>query len=310
MHHTIVAVMFLTVSRFVFWPYFAGIAVILIGLWEARNDIAAARGLDKVVALGRLCFAAPLATFGAEHLTSATSIAQLVPSWMPWHLFWAYFVGFALIFAALSIALRIQISLSGTLLGIMFLLFVAMMDIPGTAANPHNRISWALTLRELAFAGGAWAATGFQPASRTEDGRRTTGNPLVTLAGFMIAIPAIFYGVEHFLHPLNVPGVPLEKLMPLWIPARAFISYLTGAVLVIAGTAILLRQKTRMAATYLGGLILVLVLLVYVPIAIAVPSTAGDGDKIEGLNYLFDTLLFSGTILVLAGATPAPARTG
>jgi uncharacterized membrane protein len=308
LEHTAAAALFLIVSRFVFWPYFAGFAIIVIGLIEAGKDISAASGLDKVVALGRLCYAAPLAAFGAEHLTSANAISQMVPSFVPWHLFWAYFVGFALILAALSIVLRIQAGLSGTLLGIMFVLFVAMMDIPGVVADPHNRFSWILALRELAFAGGAWAVAG-AAISGTQKGEmhRPRGAIFVALATFMIAIPAIVYGVEHFLHPEHVPVVPLEKLMPLWIPARTFVSYLTGAVLVVSGTAILLRQKARMAAAWLGTLALVLVLLVYVPIAAAVPSSAGDDAKVEGLNYIFDTLFFCGTILVLAAATPKAA---
>ena len=74
----------------------------------------------------------------------------------------------------------------------------------------------------------------------------------------LIAIAAIFYGVEHFLHPANVPGVPLEKLTPAWIPGRLIIGYLTGAILLVAGASILVAKKTRMAATYLGTWILLL----------------------------------------------------
>src|ERR1700722_13994971 len=86
----------------------AGVILIAVGVLAAKNDVARARGLDKVVALGYLCFAAPLAVFGAEHLSAAQGIAQGVPKFMPWHLFWAYFVGFALIAASLSIAQKIQ----------------------------------------------------------------------------------------------------------------------------------------------------------------------------------------------------------
>jgi hypothetical protein len=120
----------------------------------------------------------------------------------------------------------------------------------------------------------------------------------------LIAIAAIFYGVEHFLHPANVPGVPLEKLMPAWIPAHPLISYLTGAILVIAGTCILLDKKTRMAATYLGAWIVLLVLFIYGPILIAALADPSTAVKVEGINYFADTLLFSGAILALASATP------
>ena len=47
----------------------AGLALLVIGLLAAKNDLARARGIDKIVALTYLCFAIPLAVFGAEHLS-------------------------------------------------------------------------------------------------------------------------------------------------------------------------------------------------------------------------------------------------
>jgi uncharacterized membrane protein len=120
----------------------------------------------------------------------------------------------------------------------------------------------------------------------------------------LIAIAAIFYGVEHFLHPVNVPGVPLEKLMPPWIPGRMVISYLTGAILLVAGACMLLAKKTRMAATYLGTWIVLLVLFIYGPILIASLADPSTAVQVEGINYFADTLLFAGAILALASATP------
>jgi hypothetical protein len=278
----------------------AAILLFLIALWAARSDIARARGLDKMVVLSNLCFALPLAVFGAEHLSAAQFIQQGVPSFVPWHLFWAYFVGFALLAAALSIATKIQVSWSGLLFGIMMFLFVAMMDIPGTLADPRNRFSWALTLRELAFGGGGWLL-----ASSAMRGRGQ--GIFITVGRVLTGIAAIFYGVETFLHPLGMPGIPLEKLMSEWIPARPLIGYLTAAILVAAGSAILLAKKTRMAATYLGTWIVLLVVFVYGPILIASLLDPSTAVKVEGLNYFFDTLLFGGTILALASATP---RTG
>jgi uncharacterized membrane protein len=119
-----------------------------------------------------------------------------------------------------------------------------------------------------------------------------------------VGIAAIFYGVEHFLHPVACPGVPLEKLMPAWIPGRLLIGYLTGTILLVAGTGILLAKKTRMAATYLGTWIVLLVVCIYGPILIAQISAPSTEVQIEGINYFFDTLLFAGTILALASATP------
>ena len=127
---------------------------------------------------------------------------------------------------------------------------------------------------------------------------------LVAIGRVVIGMAAMFYGVEHFLHPINVPGVPLEKLMPAWIPGRMLISYLTGAFLVVCGTAILMAKKTRTAATYLGTWILLLVLFIYGPILITSLLDPSTDVKVEGINYFADTLLFAGAILALASATP------
>jgi len=220
---------------------------------------------------------------------------------MPWRLFWAYFVGFALLSASLSIATKIQVRWSGLLFGIMMFLFVAMLDIPGALASPRDRFAWTLAIREMSFAGGGWILAG---NAMREQGRGQGKSKLITVGRVLIAIAAIFFGVEHFLHPAACPGVPLEKLTPPWIPGRLLIGYLTGAILLVAGASILLAKKTRLAATYLGTWIVLLVLFIYGPILIAQMSDPSTEVKIEGINYFADTLLFAGAILALASATP------
>ena len=300
MHSTILAT-FLEISRTAVSMCSAGLLLFLIALWTAKTDIARAGGLDKIVALSNLCFAIPLAVFGAEHLSGAKFIMLGVPSYMPWRLFFAYFVGFALLAASLSIATKIQVRWSGLLFGIMMVLFVAMLHIPRALANPRDRISWVIVIREMSFAGGGWILAG---NAMREQGRGQGKGKLITVGRVLIAIAAIFYGVEHFLHPANVPGVPLEKLTPAWIPGRLIIGYLTGAILLVAGASILVAKKTRMAATYLGTWILLLVLFIYGPILIAALADPSTAVKVEGINYFADTLLFAGAILAVASATP------
>jgi len=300
MDSTILAA-FLEISRPTVSMCSAGILLFLVAIWAAKTDIARAGGLDKIVALSNLCFAVPLAVFGAEHLSGARSIMLGVPSYMPWRLFWAYFVGFALLAASLSIATKIQVRWSGQLFGIMMVLFVAMLHVPRALASPGDRIAWVIVIREMSFAGGGWILAG---NAQREQGRGQGKSKLITVGRVLIAIAAIFYGIEHFLHPANVPGVPLEKLTPVWIPGRLLIDHLTGAILVIAGASILLNKKTRTAATYLGTWIGLLVLFVYGPILITSLADPSSAVKVEGINYFADTLLFAGAILAVASATP------
>jgi uncharacterized membrane protein len=296
MHITFFAT-FLEISRTVVSMCSAGILLLLVALWAAKTDIARARGLDKIVALSNLCFAAPLAVFGALHLSAVEFVLPMVPSYMPWRLFWGYFFGFALLAASLSIATKIQVRWSGLLFGIAMFFFVALLDIPGALASPSNRFGWTLALREMAFGGGGWLLAGNAMSGQGK-------SRLITVGRVVIAIAAIFYGVEHFLHPEGALGVPLRKLTPAWIPGRLLIGYLTGAILLVAGACILLAKKTRMAATYLGTWIVLLVLFIYGPILITSLADPSTGVKVEGINYFFDTLLFAGAILALASATP------
>ena len=298
--HPAILLAFLEFSRTAVSMSAAAILLFPVALLAARADIAEARGLDKVVALSNLCFALPLAVFGAEHFSAAKFIKLGVPSYMPWPLFWAYFVGFALLAASLSVATKIEMRWSGLLFGIMMFSFVAMMDIPGVLTNPHARIPWTLLLRELAFGGGGWILAG--NASHDED-HGQGGSKLIAVGRVLIGIAAIFYGVENSLHTANVPGVPLEKLMPAWLPAHLLIGWLTSAILVVAGISILVAKKTRTAATYLGTWIALLVVFIYGPILIAALADP-SADKVEALNYFFDTQLFAGAVLALASASP------
>ena len=122
---------------------------------------------------------------------------------------------------------------------------------------------------------------------------------------FFVGVPSLFYGVEHLLHPEYVPGVPLNKLTPEWIPGRIFLSYFVGVILILAGVCLLMNKKARTAATTLGLTILLTVLWIYLPMLLAAPT------DVVALNFFFDTLLFCGAILLLANSIdkePAVAR--
>ena len=275
----------------IFWQYFTGSILLAVGLVKIfKDELPQTHGIDKIMPFGRLFLAIPVAVFGSEHLTLTANIANIVPRWIPAHTFWVYLVGISLIAAAVSITVQIQSPLAATLLGATMFSFVILIDIPSVIAQPGNRFFWALALRETAFSGGALAYAG------SHGGRmRSGGVPwLVTVARFFIAIPALFYGVEHFLHPEFAPGVPLPKIIPVWVPGRLPWAYLAGTVLIAAGVALVVNRKARIAATCLGVMILLLVLFVYLPILAASPT------DLVSLNYFFDTLMFSGAALVFA----------
>ena len=296
----VVALALVAIPGPVIWAYGVFGAILAIGVVTilARGDWQKARGLDKLILLGPVFYAAPIAAFGSEHFTIAQEIASIVPKWMPWHLFWAYFVGACFIAAGLSLATKIQARLAASLLALTFFLFVALMDAPGWARHPENRFATALMLRELSFSGGALALA----ASLSGTGGGRGARLAATVARYFIAVPVLFYSLEQFLHADHVPGIPLELVTPTWIYGHLLWTYLPAAVYAVAGVLLLVGKKSRAAATWVGLAVLFVVLVVYVPIAVA------ERASFEGFNYLADTLMYGGAVLLLAGAMPREAQ--
>jgi len=287
----------LAIPSEVIWSYFAAGVVFAIGLVRIflRRDWQQARGFDKLILFGPLFYAAPLAAFGTEHFTQTAPIASIIPAWIPWHQFWVYLVGACFIAAALSLVTGIQARLAASLLALTFFLFVVLMHAPAWAHHPGNRFGLTFVLREISFSGGALALA----ASLTEPRRKRDAHIMATIACYFVAIPVLFFSFEQFLHGDHVPGVPLEPLTPVWIFGHAIWTYLAAAVYAVTGILLLVGKKTRAAATWLGLTVLFVELVVYVPIGVVERASL---DK--GLNYVMDTLMFCGAVLLLAGAMP------
>lgn len=291
---TAFALLMLTAVSWGIWlPYLVAFVILIVGLSALRKEFPHHQGLNKIILLGPVFIAIPVAAFGIQHFTAAQFVVRMVPAWIPGHMFWTLFVGVCLIAAALSIAARKYSWLSSALLGLMIFLFVCLISVPAIAAAHRNRLLWAVGLRDLAFSAGAFSlAAGHTEAWRQQDRYR-----VLTLARFIIAVAITFFGVEQGLHPEFAPGVPLAKLTPLWIPVHLLWGYATGAVFVVGGVCLLINKQARLAAAWLGLVTLLLVIIIYVPIVVADPSDIGNA-----FNYLVDTLLLSGTLLALAGA--------
>jgi uncharacterized membrane protein len=286
-----------------FWIYVCASLLFIIGLIKIFKELPQQHGIDKIMPFGRLFFAIPLAVFGSEHFTITAGIARLVPRWIPAHTFWVYLVGFAFLCAAVSITVLVRARLAAALVGMTMLIFVFVMDVPAAVANPGNRFFWALALRQLAFSGAAFAFAMSPWSTRPRWPWRAQWTPaLPAIPRFFVGIPSLFYGVQHLLHPAYVPGIPLQRLTPEWIPGRIVLSYLVGVILILAGACLLVNKQTRMAATTLGLTILLTVLWIYLPMLLAAPT------DVVALNYFFDTMLFCGAILLLANAMERKER--
>jgi uncharacterized membrane protein len=269
-----------------------GVSALVAGFILVRSRFRAASGADKVIVLGPVFEACALAMFAAEHFTAARDLMPIVPHWLPAPLFWTYLVGAALLAAAISFIAWRHVRWSALLLALLFLIIVATIDLPNLPMHIRERLFWTLTVRETAFAGGAMVLAGSVcPPDNS------AGIALIRLGRGVVAAIMIFYAIEHFLFPRNVPGVPLQKLIPAWMPAPTVLSYFVGIVLLLAGSGLFLRPSIRIAAAGAGIVLLLLTAFFYLPIFLMEVHTP---LAIEGINYVGDTLLFAATVL-LAG---------
>jgi len=274
--------------------YVAAVLLLVVGVRIAiKKAPPLANWLDKIVLCGPVFIAVPMIVFGLDHYFFPEAIRQIIPAWIPAHTFWVYFVGTCLILGGLSIVFQKYAGLSAALFGVMLLCFEAFMNIPAVVATPDKRMVWLLAVREFSF---SWGALSFA-AMHTQVWRTKGTHWLISIARTVLGIALIFFAVQYFLHPELLPGVPLEQLTPNFIPAHLLWGYLTSVVYGVAGVCLLINQKARLAATWVGLFILFAVIFLCVPYMLQYGSDVG-----RGLNVPADTLVLSGGMLCLAGS--------
>ncbi len=111
--------------------------------------------MDNLSAYGRIPFATTMALFGVSHFYYTDTVQQMVPEWIPMHMFWTYFAGIALIASGIAIILKFQLRLIGNLLGLMIFLWFLMLHIPDAVHNPtvNNGNEVFSAFSALAFSG-------------------------------------------------------------------------------------------------------------------------------------------------------------
>ena len=94
---------------------------------------------------------------------------------------------------------------------------------------------------------------------------------LSTLGRFFLAIAMVAFGIQHFVHLDFVTRV--FPRLPAWIPAHTFMACVFGALLLLAGAAIMFEKAARPVALLLGAIILSSFALLYLPPLITGPCS-------------------------------------
>ena len=124
------------------------------------------RFLGRFIPLSRFFFAAFLVLCGILHFVYVEFVKDLVPAWIPGHVFWTYFAGVALIAGGLGIAVPWTTRLAASLTALMIFSWVFLLHIPRALADLHNSNETTAVFEALAMAGIAILIAAEASASR------------------------------------------------------------------------------------------------------------------------------------------------
>lgn len=103
--------------------------------------------------IGRYLYALPFGVFGILHFMNAGTMAAYVP--IPGGAFWVYLTGVVHLLACISIIIEQKTRLACLGLGIMLLIFVLTIHLPGLFGE-SMQASLNPFLKDIALAGGAF----------------------------------------------------------------------------------------------------------------------------------------------------------
>ena len=111
---------------------------------------------DKGIRVARYLLILAVVTFGIAHFAYADMTANLVPGWLPFHLFFAYATGIASLAAAAGMLFGFYTRLAANLEALMLWLFTLLVWIPRVTTAPHDQGNWTEWILSAAIASGAW----------------------------------------------------------------------------------------------------------------------------------------------------------
>ena len=96
----------------------------------------------SLVNTGAVFLALFLLVGGASHIKFNAFVQQLIPAYVPWHVFWSYFTAAALLAGGLGLLLKPTRGIAAFWSGVMVLLFFLLLHIPRTVSGRQDLREW------------------------------------------------------------------------------------------------------------------------------------------------------------------------
>src|ERR1700686_2879862 len=174
--------------------------------------------MRMIIQQGRLLYGIAIMVFGVENLICARSALTVrgVP-WFPPNSTLGYITGLVLIAAGLSIVINIRARETSILLGLLFLVYVVLIEAPRVAAEPMDLGVRTVFFETLCMASSAlMLARTLSAAGSTFRGRGILDR-LISAGPYLFGVSLVVFGTTHFL-VLDF----IASLVPTWLPWKLF----------------------------------------------------------------------------------------
>ncbi len=245
---------------------------------------------------GRIFFGVSIAVMGLLTIYYSDFPYMLIPpkhKWIPGLAVLASISGVLLVLAGVCIVLAKKVRSASLLLGGVLLLIFCFGFIPYQliGSNYMHFGDWENAAKELTLAAGALVIAGCF-LEKNENTLFRFLSKLIPLGAILFALTIISFAGDHYLYAKEA-----ADYVPSWIPFHLFWIYFTGAALFASGLAIILKIKSRLAATLLGSMILTWFIILHIP-RIIVSPVPYLGSEIASAFLAF---AYSGIAFVIAG---------
>lgn len=198
----------------------------------------------------------------------------------------ARLTGFILIVTSALLAYPRTARIGALSMTIVFALWTLLFQVPRMFRG--EVAAWLGVFEFAAMAAACWALFGLL-ASLSDSSHSYTRAVTAGRVCFALCLPA--FGLSHFLY-----AEPAAALLPAWMPAAIFLTYLTGAGHVAAGLSLASGILMRLAAPLLCAMLASFVLLLHLPRVLANPASRYEWTMI------LVSLALNGAAWVIAAA--------
>jgi hypothetical protein len=230
--------------------------------------------MKKLIGSGPYLYAAAMAVFGIIQLITQNFLAGLlpVPASMPLRWFWMILSSAIFLLVAAGIFFKIRPQIAAVIAGLLFTLFLLVLDLPVLLGHLYSGGNWAATFEDVMLASGGFIIAAVLPNELPWSLRWNKVIGWAAVVGhYLFALSLVIFLIQHFIYYDYI-----VSLIPDWLPVKLFWADVVIAGYFLSSVCFVIGRKIALAATWLGIMFGLWVIVLHAPRAIGKWNNANE----------------------------------